>query len=389
MNGPRPRPLRRRCHPREQVPPPAEAVDDPVEVALALPVAFVVGQARVATVLVPDGGQPIETDRAARRRLFAFVAQDEAPPDVEVPIEAEPLVERPTLRGSPRDETRSGSPRWRRHRRPVRPRTCAGLRDDPPATGHRHGLVVEGADQGRHDVAGRFDARVEQDDDRGAGTPDTDVGRGGVAQALARPDDLDRELRVARSARSAPAPRPARRTARRRRPRPTFPRAMLRGVPPTPVPDRPASPWRSTRPWPDPSSVRTARDARAGPVADPLAFGQSGGAVGRQCEIGAAVGDLPAGRLDLRAEPVGLVPLPRRPSRRAGMGGRQDVVRDPPTGHARPAWTTSPSFAAAAAMTSSMTSRSRSAVCLNRIQPRPRFAFGSRSVHGSTPMGEA
>ena len=84
---------------REQIPPPAEAIDDPVEVALALPVPFVVGQAGVATVLVADSGQPIETDRAARRDVLAFVAEDEAPPDVEVPIEAEPLVERSPFDG--------------------------------------------------------------------------------------------------------------------------------------------------------------------------------------------------------------------------------------------------------------------------------------------------
>ena len=54
-SGPRPPPrLRLLRHLREQVPPPPEAVDDPVEVALALPVAFVVGQARVAAVLMPD-----------------------------------------------------------------------------------------------------------------------------------------------------------------------------------------------------------------------------------------------------------------------------------------------------------------------------------------------
>ena len=135
--------------------------------------------------------------------------------------------------------------------------------------------------------------------------------------------------------------------------------------------------------------LESRRDAGARAVADPFALGDIGRRGRRQREVGAAIGDLPARRLDLGPQPVRLGPVTGGSSLGSRVGGRQDVVGDAATTHARPAWTTAPSFAAAAAITSSMTSRSRSAVRLNRIQPLPRFAFGSRSAHGSTPTGEA
>ena len=48
------------------------------------------------------------------------------------------------------------------------------------------------ADERRHDVAGRLEARVQQDDDRAAGPPQADVRRRAVAQPRRRPDDLER-----------------------------------------------------------------------------------------------------------------------------------------------------------------------------------------------------
>src|SRR6188508_864395 len=75
----------------QHVPSPAEAVDDPVEVALALAVTLVVGKARVATVLVSNDRQVGQADRSSRRLALPLVPQHEAPPDVEVPVEAEPL----------------------------------------------------------------------------------------------------------------------------------------------------------------------------------------------------------------------------------------------------------------------------------------------------------
>ena len=73
----------------------AEAVDDPVEVALAQPVALGLGQARVAAMLVAHAPAARRRATARRDRLVVLVvAQDEAPPDVEVAVEAEALVER-------------------------------------------------------------------------------------------------------------------------------------------------------------------------------------------------------------------------------------------------------------------------------------------------------
>ena len=83
----------------EQVAPRPEPVDDPVEVALGLPVALVVGQARPAAMLVAFDRQTVEPDGPAGRAPLPFVAKDEAPPDVEVAIEAEPLVERAAVGG--------------------------------------------------------------------------------------------------------------------------------------------------------------------------------------------------------------------------------------------------------------------------------------------------
>src|SRR5215210_8301965 len=94
MSGPRRPALSRPRRRREQVAPPSEPVDDPVEVSLALPIPFVVAQARVATMVVPGDRQVRKADRASGPPVFALVAQDQAPPDVEVAVEAEPLVER-------------------------------------------------------------------------------------------------------------------------------------------------------------------------------------------------------------------------------------------------------------------------------------------------------
>ena len=139
----------------------------------------------------------------------------------------------------------------------------------PPTTATR--LVVERADQGRHEVAGRLEAGVEQDDHRRLDPADPDVRRRRVAQPLRRPHDLDGEVAALRCpTRSTPAPPPAPRTGRRRRPPPmsrpahghASPRARARGPP--------ASRWRPARPWrdrpPDPRSApeRCAR-RRTGP----------------------------------------------------------------------------------------------------------------------------
>src|SRR6185436_4993913 len=76
-----------------EVRPRSKPVDDPVEVALAEPVTLVVGQARPAPMFVARSRE-LDRDRASRRGPIPGVTQHEAPPDVEVAVEAEALVER-------------------------------------------------------------------------------------------------------------------------------------------------------------------------------------------------------------------------------------------------------------------------------------------------------
>ena len=79
----------------QQIPTRSESIDDPVEVALRLAVALVVGKARPAAVLVALERQPVDADGASRLLVIVgAVAQHEAPPDVEVAVEPEPLIER-------------------------------------------------------------------------------------------------------------------------------------------------------------------------------------------------------------------------------------------------------------------------------------------------------
>ena len=286
----------------EQVAAPPEAVDDPVEIALALAVALVVGDARVAAVRVADDRQPGKADGTARRAPLPFVAQHKAPPDVEVPIEPEPLVERPTL-----DEVGAaegleialdGVDVARRRVLEL----AQVRRDDPPPAGDRDRDVIEGTDQRRHDVAGRFDARVEQDDD-GTGRPaHADVRRGGMAEALARPDDLSGEPRSRGrdqdlERRALCVGWPIRDDHDRRPIRCTGPQAGER-------PREIVGPVRGDqhdRRDGGRRFVKPRRHAAARAVADPVALGDIGRRGGRQPEVGASIGDLPAGRLDLGA----------------------------------------------------------------------------------------
>src|SRR5260221_4039677 len=77
----------------QQVPAVAETIEDSVEIALALAIALRFGEARVAAMLVLADRQAGETDGAPVCLPFAAVAQDQAPADVQGPVEAEPLVE--------------------------------------------------------------------------------------------------------------------------------------------------------------------------------------------------------------------------------------------------------------------------------------------------------
>ena len=95
------RPGRRRVAlrrlPDQEVEARPEAIDDPVEVALALAVALAVGEARLPAVVMANRPAVRRVLRRVADVALALVAQDQAPPDVEVPIEPEVLVERPAF----------------------------------------------------------------------------------------------------------------------------------------------------------------------------------------------------------------------------------------------------------------------------------------------------
>ena len=107
----------------------------------------------------------------------------------------------------------------------------------------------------------RFDAGVEEDDDGPGRAAQADVRRRRVAEALARPDDLGVGRR--RSPRAPRARPPAPATGRRRRSRPRSRRASLRAAPRGLARGHPASPWRSARPWPGPSTARRTATGRS------------------------------------------------------------------------------------------------------------------------------
>ena len=144
-------------------------------------------------MLVALDRQAVETDRASRRAPLPFVAQDEAPPDVEVAVEPEALVERSALAavGPPERLAVALDGVDVPGRRVLE--LAQVRRGDPPAADDSDRRVGEGLDQRRHDVAGRLDAGVEEDDDRADRAPQADVRGRPVTEALARPDDLDRQ----------------------------------------------------------------------------------------------------------------------------------------------------------------------------------------------------
>ena len=95
--------------------------------------------------------------------------------------------------------------------------------------------------------------------------------------------------------------------------------------------DRPASRSRRRPRSRRPASASSRRDgtAAAGPVPDDPAVLDRGRMRGLEREVGAPVDDLPAGRLDLGPDPVRLLPVLRRPRRRAVVGRRQHLFGDP------------------------------------------------------------
>src|SRR3990172_2165968 len=133
--------------------------------------AGVVRDARPATVLMAQGGEG-QGDRPARASLLALVAQDQAPPDVEVAVEAEVLVERATghVVGAP--EGQAGALDSGHVAGPRLLEVAQIVRGDAPAAGHGHRRVRHGRDERRDHVPAGLDARVEQDDHGPRGAAD-------------------------------------------------------------------------------------------------------------------------------------------------------------------------------------------------------------------------
>ncbi len=120
---------------------------------------------------------------------------------------------------------------------------------------------------------------------------------------------------------------------RQQRPRPRFPPGRARQARRWLVPRPPASRSpRGRRRQPDWGLVEPGRHMSAGPVADTTTLGQIRRRGGRESEVGPAIDDLPAGRLDLVAEAIRLGPVLRGTRRRPRVGCVQDLVRDPSTG---------------------------------------------------------
>ena len=175
----------------EQVQSRAEAVDDPVEVSLALPVPIVGRQARIAAVFMPRERQVGQRDGTPRRRPLPLVAEDEAPPDIEVAVEPEALVERPARREVRATERKAIGLDCidLARRRVLEPAQVAG--HDPPSPGESDRRVLEGRRQRGHEVAGWLDARIE----RSRPAP----GRGGGPRSGRRPAPVGRSSTRSRS----------------------------------------------------------------------------------------------------------------------------------------------------------------------------------------------
>src|SRR4051812_43766052 len=175
----------------DEVQPAAEAVDDPVEVALRQAVALGVGKTR-PTAMLEALRRQVDGDGPTSGPPLPFVAEDQAPPDVEVAVEPEPFVEGTALDRVGPPEGLGVSLDGIDVARGCRVEPAEVGRSDPPSPGDRDRVVVERADERRDDVAGREDARVHHDHDRSARAADPDVQRRGLAQPFARPDGLDR-----------------------------------------------------------------------------------------------------------------------------------------------------------------------------------------------------
>jgi hypothetical protein len=143
----------------------AEALEHPVEVALAEAIALRVGEARPAAVLVADE-RKVETDRAPRSGVgIGPGPQHEAPPRVEVAVEAELLVEGPegNVVVAPEGKPRLVDGVGVRAGGVLEPAQVG--RDEAEAAGDGDRWVGEGGRQRRQGVADRLGGGFGEDDD--------------------------------------------------------------------------------------------------------------------------------------------------------------------------------------------------------------------------------
>jgi hypothetical protein len=123
------------------------------------------------------------------------VPEYEAPPDVQVPVEREVFVERPAgdvVR--PPERLRVALDRDHVHgprRRLLEPAQVVG--DQAERAGDRDHRVVQRFHQRADQVARGLDTRIDEDDDGRRRPADPGIQGRGVAEAVAGPDDLDRD----------------------------------------------------------------------------------------------------------------------------------------------------------------------------------------------------
>jgi spore germination protein YaaH len=280
-------------------------------------------------MLVAHRGQVRHDEGSSGRPALALVPQDETPPDVEVPVEAEFLVERPALDevGPPERQavTRDG----------VGIGTGSVLEmskvrgSEAPGTSHSNRRVGQGPGERADHVTRRLHAGIEQHDDLSRRAPDAGIDRRSLPESVTRPDGL-RAGRLQRLQLVVPIGRQTvgnhndlRPGRRPRRQSPDCPRDVGGPI----GGDRHDGRGGRCR------LLQTRWNRAARPVANVPARRDVGRMSRRQIEVHAPIDDSPAGRFDLGAEGVGLLPVPGGPSLAPSMGEIQDLLGNVGPGH--------------------------------------------------------
>jgi len=141
-------------------------------------------------MLMPFGGDVGNPQRASGLARLPRIAKDEAPPDVEVPVEPEALVQWASFGGvGPAEREQIALDRVDVACGRVLEGPQVG-RADTPSARDGDGGVIERSRERRDDVPGGFDAGVHQHDDGRGGAPYPDIGGGPLPEPLGRPYDF-------------------------------------------------------------------------------------------------------------------------------------------------------------------------------------------------------